>query len=82
MRGEKVSLFTREWIEIPVQSVPELIIGSPSSRGSGLKFELDYNNRTSRIVSLFTREWIEIYDDIFGYQGRYVSLFTREWIEI
>ena len=32
-----VSLFTREWIEILLQQLPETAVRSPSLRGSGLK---------------------------------------------
>ena len=56
-----VSLFTREWIEIP--EAMEYIFNierSPSLRGSGLKSCLQAVYRRMRQVSLFTREWIEI----------------------
>ena len=35
-----VSLFTREWIEIPFDALLHPLSKSPSLRGSGLKFKL------------------------------------------
>ena len=56
-----VSLFTREWIEIPgdYQDNPE-VVPSPSLRGSGLKSTDFATEILGEKVSLFTREWIEI----------------------
>ena len=57
----KVSLFTREWIEIDQNYMfYRLHLRSPSLRGSGLK-QKKLNAIVSTFeVSLFTREWIEI----------------------
>ena len=78
-----VSLFTREWIEIPIFSAsgarPSM---SPSLRGSGLKLWLRPQKQSKQRVSLFTREWIEIFSEQHCLARFCVSLFTREWIEI
>ena len=62
-----VSLFTREWIEIPIFSAsgarPSM---SPSLRGSGLKLWLRPQKQSKQRVSLFTREWIEIENELTG----------------
>ena len=56
-----VSLFTREWIEIPYKKISTPYKNmSPSLRGSGLKYHLRAEEAVNDIVSLFTREWIEI----------------------
>ena len=55
-----VSLFTREWIEIPLPVVGFTSIKSPSLRGSGLKLPQETFLLALKNVSLFTREWIEI----------------------
>ena len=77
-----VSLFTREWIEIAGVLVINRTCGSPSLRGSGLKFCDPAKIRTGDFVSLFTREWIEIKLERISKAWHAVSLFTREWIEI
>ena len=78
-----VSLFTREWIEIPVfRLITVQPSSSPSLRGSGLKLRLAIAKKLSVNVSLFTREWIEIALLVRCPLPRPVSLFTREWIEI
>ena len=56
-----VSLFTREWIEIPCfVFLFYACFSSPSLRGSGLKYLMDYGDEVEIYVSLFTREWIEM----------------------
>ena len=78
-----VSLFTREWIEIPEicdKSAPHLCL--PLYEG------VDWNSmraiwKLKISVSLFTREWIEICRIwTLVLKRQLVSLFTREWIEI
>ena len=56
----KVSLFTREWIEISFDKSKIVFKLSPSLRGSGLKLKLTLLSPRCAAVSLFTREWIEI----------------------
>ena len=77
-----VSLFTREWIEIPELKMDKVLSVSPSLRGSGLKSAGGYSPSILEIVSLFTREWIEITAAFSSSVFASVSLFTREWIEI
>ena len=63
---------------------PELfiILGSPSLRGSGLKYHSPERESETLQVSLFTREWIEIPPVKSSTFVCKVSLFTREWIEM
>ena len=57
----RVSLFTREWIEIlRLRRTLSECVPSPSLRGSGLKLHQLVIQMFLHIVSLFTREWIEI----------------------
>ena len=78
-----VSLFTREWIEIPFDALLH-----PLSNSLPLYEGVDWNNEnvfpaaTPDDVSLFTREWIEICFNLDKSCFCEVSLFTREWIEI
>ena len=59
--SQRVSLFTREWIEIAFVLLQNGVTNkSPSLRGSGLKCTGQKSRFTAVIVSLFTREWIEI----------------------
>ena len=77
-----VSLFTREWIEIPVSFVIVTISLSPSLRGSGLK-SCYYYSTTKRALSLPLYEGVD-WNTITSVELklRKVSLFTREWIEM
>ena len=77
-----VSLFTREWIEMEDWKPSRRAWGSPSLRGSGLKYLVHNHNEKATSVSLFTREWIEMVSNNNDNELVIVSLFTREWIEI
>ena len=59
--SSRVSLFTREWIEIALFKASWYsVLASPSLRGSGLKSFVLFLPQNGQTVSLFTREWIEI----------------------
>ena len=79
----KVSLFTREWIEIQSARCGRFVREmSPSLRGSGLKYRT-LNDNLKTILSPSLRGsglkwgfyWVTSVSHV-------VSLFTREWIEI
>ena len=56
-----VALFTRAWIEIHMLKDSVCVkVGSPSSRGRGLKYTGDKVGGLNSLVALFTRAWIEI----------------------
>ena len=79
----RVSLFTREWIEI--SAVPGTPLGSaclPLYEGVDWNTVCVNAKADSTRVSLFTREWIEIVNHTVKPIVIGVSLFTREWIEM
>ena len=78
-----VSLFTREWIEIILRKSMTSSLGSPSLRGSGLKFrqEGQYQSGTCRLPLYEGVDW-NLESDVVTDDKDWVSLFTREWIEI
>ncbi len=47
-----VSLFAREWIEISMGGIPIPFKMSPSSRGSGLKFHIQFSLKASESLPL------------------------------
>ena len=77
-----VSLFTREWIEIPrIADRSANIIVSLFTR-EWIEIIDTASFASAHAVSLFTREWIEIQTGLRPPTAALVSLFTREWIEI
>ena len=79
----RVSLFTREWIEIqvPFSLVPFGFL-SPSLRGSGLKSVLLALQTISGTSPSLRGSGLKYYRTYGLTDVLDVSLFTREWIEI
>ena len=79
----EVSLFTREWIEIPpVKSSTFVCKSSPSLRGSGLKCQ---NWRWTKFClwsPSLRGSGLKSRRNHLCINAVWVSLFTREWIEI
>ena len=79
---DKVSLFTREWIEIAFFRVPLVVARSPSLRGSGLKSSGQTTPASRTGLPLYEGvDWNAAEEPPKPFLGS-VSLFTREWIEI
>ena len=78
----RVSLFTREWIEIRVSSGIQNRFKSPSLRGSGLKSPTGQGTRWERWSPSLRGSGLKCQPYRQGSCCHWVSLFTREWIEI
>ena len=83
MDSPGVSLFTREWIEISGTGTGYYqILGSPSLRGSGLKFFpaiVPFQRHESPSLRGSGLKYSDICKPL---SNKAVSLFTREWIEM
>ena len=78
----RVSLFTREWIEIRVSSGIQNRFKSPSLRGSGLKSPTGQGTRWERWSPSLRGSGLKCQPYRQGSCCHWVSLFTREWIEM
>ena len=80
---QKVALFTRAWIEIMADQMPETTVaGRPLHEGVDWNCISGGRSDTKERVVLFTRAWIEIYSSAGKTSYKAVALFTRVWIEI
>ena len=77
-----VSLFTREWIEMPLTVVISTVTMSPSLRGSGLKFQRWSCWPLPPSSPSLRGSGLKCHIPLFYQLLLAVSLFTREWIEI
>ena len=78
-----VSLFTREWIEIPKLSAYTLdAMPSPSLRGSGLKYWQICRPVYQSPSPSLRGSGLKLQGNPRKAKHHRVSLFTREWIEI
>ena len=80
--GVKVSLFTREWIEMSAVPSFSRMFMSPSLRGSGLKCSFSFTVCLWQASPSLRGSGLK-YQGLYGtFADVFVSLFTREWIEI
>ena len=79
----KVSLFTREWIEIACSGVDaSRNFASPSLRGSGLKYVHAFLPVLPNTSPSLRGSGLKSLCSVNIVKYALVSLFTREWIEI